>query len=107
VSTSNGQRAALCLLCLQQDKSDEYEYSIIETILKTRMKVTGPMALNRDLARFTTNSRKLNNQHAAPFAIEQKYDKEAWTLFLRTAWLSNALRRRLLDDLQPNGARPR
>ena len=79
------------LLCLQKDKFGKYSIPdklnpIIVTILKTGMKVTGPpMALNRALAHFAKNSRKLNNQHRTPFAIKQKYNKQAWTLFLHTA----------------------
>jgi hypothetical protein len=71
------QTALHLLLCLQKDKSGKYSIpknlnSITETILKTGMKATGPMALNRALAHFTTNSRMLRNQHVAPFTIEQK-----------------------------------
>jgi hypothetical protein len=38
------------------------------------MKTMGTMELSRALACFTANSRKLNKHHAAPFAIEQKYN---------------------------------
>jgi hypothetical protein len=63
----------------------------VNNILKYGMKATGPMSLNRALARFISNFRQCNNQYAAPFAIEQKYNKQAWTLFLHTAWQTDPI----------------
>jgi hypothetical protein len=85
----------LCLLCLQRDECSR-EYSIpskpnpiIGTILKTGMRAAGTMTINRALARFTPHSRMLNDQHAAPFAIKQWYNKQVWILFLHSAWFTS------------------
>jgi hypothetical protein len=54
---------ALCLICLHKDKSCKYSIPkqvnpIIETILESGMKATGPMGLNRALASFTAKLQK-------------------------------------------------
>jgi hypothetical protein len=87
---------ALRLLCLQKDKEGEYSIPekvkpTVNNILKHGMKVTDLMLLNRALARFPSNFWQCNNQYAAPFAIEQKYNKQAWTLFLHTAWQTDPI----------------
>jgi hypothetical protein len=81
---------ALSLLCLQRDEDREYSIPekvnpTVNNILKYSMKATGSMSLNRALARFISNFWQSNNQYATTFAIEQKYNKQAWTLFLHTA----------------------
>jgi hypothetical protein len=87
---------ALRLLCLQRDEDGEYSIPekvnpTVNNILEYGMKATGPMSLNRALARFISNFWQCNNQYAAPFAIEQKYHKQAWTLFLHTAWKTDPI----------------
>jgi hypothetical protein len=96
---------ALRLLCLQKDEQGEYSIPeklnpVVDFILKSGMKATGAMTLNRALKRFTTNFRQCNNQFAAPFAIEQNYNKQAWTLFLHSAWQTDPInsKKDLLDE---------
>ena len=87
---------ALRLLCLQKDEQGEYSIPkkrnpAVDFILKSGMKAPGAMKLNRALARFATDFRQCNNQFAAPFAIKQKYNNQAWTLFLHSAWQTDPI----------------
>ena len=55
------------------------------------MKTTTPSDLNRNLDHFTNIMRQNNIVHASPFTVEQKYNKQAWTLFVSTTWSPHAI----------------
>jgi len=98
-------RTSLRLLCLQMDDKGNYLLQaalnpLVQSVAKSGMKATTSSDLNRNLHHFTNVVHQNNDLHSAPYTIEQKYNRQAWTLSAFTTWIPHAINNfeTLIDD---------